>query len=174
MRFRLCLCGVLFASLLAAEDTVPLGTYTAAERRHWAFQKRSNPEIPKFTAAAERAWAKNPIDAFVLARLKKEGLQPSVPADRTTLIRRIYFDVVGLPPSPAEIDAFVSDRSPDAYPKLVERLLASPRYGERWAQHWLDVVRYAETEGFEYDTLRKDSWRYRDYVIRAFNNDKAI
>jgi hypothetical protein len=79
---------------------------------------------------------------------------------------------VGLPPSPAEIDAFVGDRSPDAYQKLVERLLASPRYGERWAQHWLDVVRYAETEGFEYDTLRKDSWRYRDYVIRAFNNDK--
>ena len=104
--------------------------------------------------------------------MKKEGLRPSATADRTTLIRRIYFDVVGLPPSPADIDAFVGDRSPDAYPKLVERLLASPSYGERWAQHWLDVVRYAETEGFEYDTLRKDSWRYRDYVIRAFNNDK--
>jgi hypothetical protein len=160
--------------MLAAEDSAPLGTYTAAERRHWAFQKRSNPEIPKFTAAADRAWVKNPVDAFVLTRLKQEQLRPSPPADRTTLIRRIYFDVTGLPPAAAEVAAFVSDRSPDTYPKLVERLLASPQYGERWAQHWLDVVRYAETEGYEYDTHRKDVWRFRDYVIRALNDDKPF
>jgi len=158
--------------MMAAEDIAPLGTYGAAERRHWAFQKRSNPKVPKFTAAADQAWVKNPVDAFVLAKLKKEGLRPSPPADRTTLIRRLYFDVTGLPPAPADVAAFVADRSPDAYSKLVERLLASPHYGERWAQHWLDVVRYAETEGFEYDTHRKDVWRYRDYVVRAFNNDK--
>ncbi len=172
MRFRFYACGVLCVSMMAAEDIAPLGTYGAAERRHWAFQKRSNPKVPKFTAAADQAWVKNPVDAFVLARLKKEGLRPSPPADRTTLIRRLYFDVMGLPPAPADVAAFVADRSPDAYSKLVERLLASPHYGERWAQHWLDVVRYAETEGFEYDTHRKDVWRYRDYVVRAFNNDK--
>ncbi len=173
MRVKFFTSGAVTVSImLAAANIAPLGTYTAAERRHWAFQKRSNPEIPKFTAPTEKAWAKTPIDAFVLARLKKEGLEPSAPADRITLIRRIYFDVLGLPPSPSEIDAFVADKSRDAYSKLVERLLASPHYGERWAQHWLDVVRYAETEGFEYDTLRKESWRYRDYVIRAFNDDK--
>lgn len=172
MRFRFYACGALCLSMMAAEDIAPLGTYGAAERRHWAFQKRSNPKVPKFTAAADQAWVKNPVDAFVLARLKKEGLRPSPPADRTTLIRRLYFDVMGLPPAPADVAAFVADRSPDAYSKLVERLLASPHYGERWAQHWLDVVRYAETEGFEYDTHRKDVWRYRDYVVRAFNNDK--
>jgi hypothetical protein len=160
--------------LVAAQEVAPLGTYTAAERRHWAFQKRSNPEVPRFTLATDRAWAKTPLDAFILAKLKKEGLRPSQPADRATLIRRICFDVTGLPPAPEEIDAFVKDRSPQAYAKLVERLLASPHYGERWAQHWLDVVRYAETEGFEYDTHRKDVWRFRDYVVNSFNNDKPF
>jgi len=173
MRLKFFASGAVFLSIaMGAEEVAPLGTYTAAERRHWAFQKRSIPEVPKFVAPADRAWAKNPVDAFILARLQKEGLRASAPADRTTLIRRIYFDVTGLPPTPAEIAAFVGDRSADAYPKLVERLLASPHYGERWAQHWLDVVRYAETEGFEYDTHRKDVWRFRDYVIRAFNDDK--
>jgi hypothetical protein len=168
-KFAVCFCAV---SLLFASDTVaPLGKYTAAERRHWAFVKRSQPEIPKF-AAADKAWVRNPIDAFILARLKKEGLAPSAPADRSALIRRLSFDLTGLPPTPAEIAAFAADRSPDAYARLVERLLDSPRYGERWGQHWLDLVRFAETDGFEYDTHRKDAWRYRDYVIRAFQNDK--
>ncbi len=107
-----------------------------------------------------------------IAGLKKAGLHPSPAADRATLIRRVSFDLTGLPPTPAEIAAFAADRSPDAYNKLVERLLASPHYGERWGQHWLDVVRFAETDGFEYDTHRRDAWRYRDYVIRAFKNDK--
>ncbi len=157
------------AILLFAADSE---TYTPAERRHWAFQKRVEPDIPKFASPADRAWVKNPIDAFVLARLDKAALRPAPPASRATLIRRVYFDMIGLPPSPAEVDAFVRDASPSAWEKVVDRLLASPHYGERWAQHWLDVVRFAETDGFEYDTHRPDAWRYRDYVIRSFNNDK--
>ena len=162
------------AGLLAwgMEGGAPLGTYKEAERRHWALQPRAQVEPPQFVAQQDRAWVKNPIDAFILARLKKEGLRPSPPADRETLIRRAYFVVTGLPPTPEEIDAFVRDRSPGAYERMIERLLASPHYGERWAQHWLDVVRFAESDGFEYDTHRKDAWRYRDYVIRAFNEDK--
>jgi hypothetical protein len=162
-----------FATLAWAGDNVaPLGKYTETERRHWAFQPRSQPAVPTFTSAQDSAWARNPVDAFVLARLRKEGLAPSAPADRRTLIRRLYFDLTGLPPTPAEINAFVADRARDAYEKVVDRLLASPHYGERWGQHWLDVVRFAETDGFEYDTHRPDAWRFRDYVIRAFNNDK--
>ncbi len=173
MRFPLVLSGLAAASiLLAAEAVAPLGTYRPMERRHWAFQKRAHPAIPTFSDPADQAWAKNPIDAFILARLQKEGLHPAAQADRRTLIRRLYFDLTGLPPSPQEVDAFVADRSKDAYPKLVDRLLASPHYGEKWGQHWLDVVRFAESDGFEYDTHRPDAWRYRDYVIRALNNDK--
>jgi Protein of unknown function (DUF1553)/Protein of unknown function (DUF1549) len=165
--------GISIISLLVASESIaPLGKYTPVERKHWAFVKRSQPEIPKFTLAADRAWVSNPIDGFILERLKKEGLRPSPPADRATLIRRLYFDLTGLPPTPKEVANFGADKSPDAYPKLVERLLNSPHYGERWGQHWLDVVRFAETDGFEYDTHRKDAWRYRDYVIRAFQNDK--
>jgi hypothetical protein len=171
MRLLCVLLAVLSTSMMA-QDSAPLGTYSAAERRHWAFQKRSKPAAPTFTAPADQAWGRRPIDAFILARLKKEGLRPSPATDRTTLIRRLSFALTGLPPTPAEVAAFVADRSPAAYAKLVDRLLASPHYGERWAQHWLDVVRYAETEGFEYDTHRKDVWRYRDYVVRAFNEDK--
>ncbi|BDC50828.1 hypothetical protein F183_A31440 [Bryobacterales bacterium F-183] len=141
--------------------------YTAGERRHWAFQKRSVPAIPAVEPAAA-----NPIDAFIRARLAKEGLQLAAPADKVRLIRRVTFDLTGLPPTPQEVDAFVNDKAPNAYEKLVDRLLASPRYGERWAQHWLDLVRFAETDGFEYDTHRPDAWRYRDYVIKSFNEDK--
>src|SRR5262249_41585282 len=150
----------------------PLGKYTPVERRHWAFLPRSQPEVPMFTLASDRAWVQNPIDAFILDKLKKEALKPSPQADRATLIRRAYFDLTGLPPTPKEVAAFVANKSRDAYAKLVEQLLASAHYGERWGQHWLDVVRFAETDGFEYDTHRKDAWRYRDYVIRAFQNDK--
>ncbi len=164
--------GVLFISLMTVSDIAPLGTYTFRERSHWSFVKRAIPDVPTFTNVADQAWVKNPIDAFILQRLQKEGLKPAPQAERTMLIRRLYFDLIGLPPTPKEITAFLADKSPDAYQKLVEKLLASPHYGERWGQHWLDIVRYAETDGFEYDTHRTDTWRFRDYVIRSFNADK--
>ena len=114
----------------------------------------------------------HPIDAFVSARLRGEGIRPAARADRTTLIRRATFDLHGLPPTPAEVQAFVEDDSPDAFAKVVDRLLASPRYGERWARHWLDLARYAESEGFKSDETRPNAWRYRDYVIESLNSDK--
>jgi hypothetical protein len=160
------------SATFAAESIAPLGSYTSLERRHWAFRPHAPPEIPKFSEGADQKWATTPIDAFILAQLKKEGLQPSQPTDRATLVRRVYFDLGGLPATLAEVASLVTDRSPDAWKNLVERLLANPHYGERWGQHWLDVVRFSETDGFEYDTHRRDAWRYRDYVIRAFNNDK--
>lgn len=163
------------ASLAMASDAIaPLGTYSQTERKHWSLQKRSTPVVPTFNIATDKAWVKTPVDAFILDRLQKVGLKPSPPADRATLLRRVYFDMIGLPPSPAEVAAFVADKSPNAYSKVVEKLLASPQYGERWGKHWLDVVRFAETDGYEYDTHRGDAWRYRDYVIRAFNNDKPF
>jgi hypothetical protein len=162
---------VLCLATLSALFAAGLETYTAAERRHWAFQKRQRPEPPT-PAAADAAWIKNPIDAFVIAKLRKEGLAPAPKADRATLIRRVTFDLTGLPPTPAEVTAFVTDKRPDAYEKLIDRLLASPQYGERWGQHWLDVVRFSETDGYEYDAHRRDAWRYRDYVIHSFNTDK--
>ncbi len=139
---------------------------------HWSFAPRMQPQPPRFTEGAQRAWVRTNVDAFVLARLLEKGLKPAPPADRRTLIRRLSFDFTGLPPTPKEISAFVEDPAADAYERLVERLLASPHYGERWAQHWLDVVRYAESEGFEYDNYLPGMWRYRDYVIRSFNDDK--
>jgi hypothetical protein len=142
------------------------------ERRQWEFQPRKDPSPPAFTDAADRAWVKTPIDAFVLAGLQKAALKPAPPADRGTLIRRITFDLTGLPPTPLEIDAFVADKSPHAWEKVVDRLLASPQYGEQWGRHWLDVVRFAESDGYEYDMHRPDAWRYRDYVIASFNDDK--
>lgn len=169
---KLFVIGVIIAALATISEIAPLGTYTSRERSHWAFVNRSAPTPPSFDTAADKTWAATPIDAFILQRLKKEGLTPSAAADRGTLIRRVYFDLIGLPPSPSEIDAFLADKSPDAFQKLIEKLLASPQYGERWGQHWLDVVRFAETDGFEYDTHRPDAWRYRDYVIRSFNQDK--
>jgi Protein of unknown function (DUF1553)/Protein of unknown function (DUF1549) len=175
LRLKLAVPALALGCLLMASDAIaPLGKYTAAERRHWAFVPRSHPEIPTFKTAADRAWVKTPVDAFILARLRKDGLNPSPMADRATLIRRVSFDLTGLPPTPAEVAAYVADKSPNAWEKLVDRLLASPHYGERWGQHWLDVVRFAESDGFEYDTHRKDAWRYRDYVIRAFTNDKPF
>ncbi len=118
------------------------------------------------------AWVKNPMDAFILAKLEAKGLKPALPAPKFTLLRRVYADLIGEPPTPQEADSFLNDTAPDAYAKLVDRLLADPRYGERWARHWLDLVRYAETHGFENDGTRPHAWRYRDYVIRAFNSDK--
>lgn len=157
---------------LVAANIAPLGKYTAAERRHWAFQPRSTNALPKFEAPADQQFARTPIDAFVLARLKKAELKPSLAASKQVLARRVYFDLTGLPPTPQQVDAFVNDKRPDAWQRLINQLLDSPHYGERWAQHWLDVVRFAETDGFEYDTHRTEAYRYRDYVIRAFQNDK--
>ena len=157
----------LFLSLaLFGAELTPGDRYTATERRHWAFQKRAEVAPPTVAGAT------NPIDAFVLAKLQKEGLKPSAPADRATLVRRIYLDLTGLPPSPQEVQAFLADRSPKAWENVVDRLLASPHYAEKWGNHWLDVVRFAETDGFEYDSHRTDAWRYRDYVIQSFAADK--
>ncbi|MBI2687042.1 MAG: DUF1553 domain-containing protein [Acidobacteria bacterium] len=153
-------------------DVAPLGAYTAAERRHWAFQPRKDVPPPAFTDAAAKAWIRTPIDAFILAGLRKAELTPAPEADRATLIRRLTYDLHGLPPTPEEIGAFLTDKAPRAYERLVDRLLESPRYGEQWARHWLDVVRFAESDGYEYDTHRPDAYRFRDYVIASLNEDK--
>jgi len=156
----------------AVTDTAPLGTYTPVERRHWAFQPRKEVTPPVFTDAAAKAWIRTPLDAFVLAGLRKAELTPAAEADKATLIRRVTYNLHGLPPTPEEIAAFAADKSPQAYERLVDRLLASPRYGEQWARHWLDVVRFAESDGYEYDTHRPDAYRFRDYVIASLNEDK--
>jgi cytochrome c553 len=135
----------------------------------WSFGKVVRPEVPSVRNAG---WVRNPIDSFILAKLERENLVPSPPASREALARRVYFDLHGLPPTPAEMQAFLADTSADAYEKLVDRLLASPRYGERWGRHWLDVARYADTGGYETDILYAHAWRYRDYVIQSFNDDK--
>jgi hypothetical protein len=142
----------------------------AAAQKHWAFQTVRMPAPPP---VRNRAWVQSPIDAFVLAGLEAKGLAPAPPADRRTLLRRASFDLTGLPPTPEEIAAFEADPSPDAFDKVVKRLLASPRYGERWGRHWLDVARYADTKGYVFTEERRYpySYTYRDYVIRAFNDD---
>ncbi len=136
---------------------------------HWAFKPARRPAQPN---VKNSSWARNPVDRFVLAKLEAEGLAPSPEADRRTLIRRLSFDLTGLPPSPEEVGRFAADPNPRAYEELVDRLLASPRYGERWGRHWLDVVHYGESHGYDKDKLRPNSWPYRDYVIRSFNSDK--
>ncbi len=147
----------------AKEETVGGGPVSD----HWAFKAPVRPALPRLR---NEPWAKNPIDCFILARLEKEGITPSPEADRATLIRRVTLDLLGLPPSPAEVEAFVNDPAPDAYEKLVDRLLASPHYGERWARHWLDLARYADSNGFNIDAPRT-IWPYRDWVIDALNRD---
>jgi hypothetical protein len=134
---------------------------------HWAFIPPKRPPIPE---VKNRAWVRNPIDAFILHRLEQEGLSPSPEAPKETLIRRLYLDLIGLPPTPEEVDAFLKDKRPDAYERLVDKLLNSPHYGERQALVWLDLARYADTDGYEKD-LRRSIWRYRDWVIEAFNRD---
>jgi Protein of unknown function (DUF1553)/Protein of unknown function (DUF1549) len=136
----------------------------------WSLRPVERPQVPEMPAKNERRVG-NPIDAFVAARLAQSGLSMSPEAGRLTLVRRASFDLIGLPPTPAEVDAFLADASPDAYERLIDRLLASPRYGERWGRHWLDVVRFAETDGYERNLPRPNAWPYRDYVIRAFNDD---
>src|SRR4051812_14781145 len=140
------------------------------ERRFWSFRPVARAEVPK---AAHPEAVRNPIDAFLLARLEKDGRAFAPEADKPTLIRRATFDLTGLPPSPGEVEASIADNSPDAYDRLVERLLASPHYGERWARHWLDVVGYADSAGERSkDTVRPFAYHYRDYLIRALNADR--
>ena len=145
------------------------GVITEEAKNYWAYQPVRKPAPP---VVRDAAWVKSPIDAFVLAKLEAAGVPPVAAADRVALVRRAYFDLLGLPPTPEQVDAFVNDRSPDAWAKLVDSLLASPHYGEKWGRHWLDVVRYAETNGYERDGPKPNAWRYRDYVVRSFNNDK--
>ena len=134
---------------------------------HWAYIAPTRPELP---AVRQQQWVRNPIDRFVLSRLEQEGLQPSPEADKATLLRRLTYDLTGLPPTPAEIDAFLADRSPDAYETRVDALLKSPHYGERMAVPWLDTARYADTHGYHIDSLR-EMWHWRDWVIDAFNRN---
>jgi mono/diheme cytochrome c family protein len=136
--------------------------------KHWAFIAPARPALPR---VKNESWVRTPIDQFILARLEREGLTPSPEADRVTLLRRLSLDLIGLPPTVAEVDAFLNDKSPSAYEKQVERLLASPHYGERWGRHWLDAARYADSDGFEKDKQRP-VWFYRDWVINALNADK--
>ena len=137
-------------------------------RRFWAFQPL---KVVEPAGVKNSAWARTTVDRYLLARLEAKGLSPASEAARNVWLRRVTFDLTGLPPTPAELDAFAGDKSDRAYETVVERLLASPHYGERWARHWLDLVRFAETNGHEFDNDKLDAWRYRDYVIRAFNED---
>jgi Protein of unknown function (DUF1553)/Protein of unknown function (DUF1549)/Planctomycete cytochrome C len=158
----------------AAVQPSPGKTITAAQRAFWSFQPLKDPPVP---AVKEKSWAKTDLDHFVLAKLEEHGMKPVGPADRRTLIRRATLDLIGLPPAPEEVDAFVNDKSPNAYEKVIDRLLASPRYGERWGRHWLDVVRYAEDDVRGLDPKNRGympfrgAYVYRDWVIKAFNND---
>ena len=168
------------APAMAAVDGAP--RVTPETRRFWSFQPIRRPPVPRVqgsgpTARGTGTQARgflNPIDAFVLARLQKSGLKPNPPAPRAALLRRVYYDLIGLPPSPEEVRAFLGDASPAAYERVVDRLLASPRYGEKWGRHWLDLVRFAETNSYERDGHKPDAWRYRDYVIDSLNRDKPF
>lgn len=176
MRFcpvlRVCAILLVLASALNAEEeaTGPGGELPImdAEREHWAFRPLERPIVP---SSSTDPWIRNPIDSFVWQKLAEQGVEPMPAADRRTLIRRATFDLTGLPPTPSQIENFVNDTSPDAYEKLIKRLLDSPAYGQRWAQHWLDLARFAETDGFEHDNHRPTAWRYRDWVIDALNAD---
>ncbi len=164
-RWNLTLAWILLLSGNASAQDLVL----APERvNHWAWKIPGRPAPPAVTA---KGWLQNPIDAFILAKLEAAGIEPAAPASRAQLIRRVTFDLIGLPPTPEEIDAFIHDNSPRAWEKVIDRLLASSHYGERWGRHWLDLARYADTNGYEHDEVRPDMWRYRDYVIRSLNSD---
>jgi len=159
-------------ALAAAIDSLtPAAAPAPGSRDHisWVFRPPVEPKVP---AVRNAAWVRNPIDAFLLGKLEQKGIAPAPPASKRALLRRVYFDLIGLPPTEEEARQFLIDLAPDAYPKLVDRLLEDPRYGERWGRHWLDLVRFAESDGFAIDGERPTAWRYRDYVIRAFNHDK--
>jgi len=138
---------------------------------HWAFKVPSRSAIPH---VRNKSWVRNSIDNFILSRLEKERIRPSPEADKLTLIRRLSFDLLGLPPTPEEVQRFIEDARPDAYERLVDRLLRSPHFGERWARHWLDIARYADSDGYEKDGIRPFAYLYKDWVIEAINNDLPI
>jgi hypothetical protein len=153
------------------------GVVTEESKNYWAYRPVKAREVPfqrERPANVSASWIRNPIDAYLLARMQTKGLSPNPAADRVTLIRRATYDLIGLPPTPEQVDAFVNDRSPDAYEKLIDKLLESPQYGEKWGRHWLDLVRFAETNGYERDGPKPYAWRYRDYVIKSFNQDKPF
>jgi hypothetical protein len=152
-----------------AHRAAPVSSFNIqVRRRHWAWQPLQTVTVP---AVRNSSWVRGPIDHFILAKLEAKHLKPAPYADRRTLIRRLTFDLIGLPPTSQEIDSYLADTSPNAYEKVVERLLASPHYGERWARHWLDLARFAETDGHEFDFDKPNAWMYRDYVVRALNED---
>jgi hypothetical protein len=159
------LCFLINLMSVRAADSIDL----EKARQHWAFLPFNKIELPK---VKQPGWGVNEIDRFVGSRLEKAELLPSAPADKATLIRRVYFDLIGLPPSPEQVRAFLANKSPLAYEKLIDDLLASPHYGERWGRHWLDLARYADSSGYHSDIDRPNAWRYRDYVIKSFNDDK--
>ncbi|MEX0725047.1 MAG: DUF1549 domain-containing protein [Planctomycetaceae bacterium] len=156
-------------ALTSPHSTGFASTITDADRAYWVFQPLADVVPPDIE---NDEWSRNEIDSFILRRIIDEGLTPSPAADKVTLIRRVYFDLIGLPPTPEQIDDFVNDSADDAYEQLVDRLLEDPRYGEKWARYWLDLVRYAESDGYKQDDYRPEAWRYRDYVIKSFNDDK--
>ncbi|MFM8435123.1 MAG: DUF1549 domain-containing protein, partial [Planctomycetia bacterium] len=163
---------LLLASPSPAADPVPADAWQqelAAGRRHWALQKPVAPPVPDVRDAA---WPRGDIDRFLLAAMEEAGVKPVADAGREALLRRLSFDLTGLPPTPEEVRAFVADPAPNAFEQVVDRLLASPRFGERWARHWLDVARYADSSGKEVNLPYPHAWRYRDWVIAAFNDDK--
>ena len=169
--FKTCLLVTMLALPVNGRADVGLGQAKAGADSHWSFQRPSEPVVP---SVRDSAWPRMEVDRFLLAELESAGLAPLGQADKRTLIRRATYDLTGLPPTPAEVDAFLEDPSPRAFAHVVERLLASERYGERWGRHWLDVVRYADTAGENTDMPVADAWRYRNYVIRAFNEDKPF
>ncbi|MEM7454239.1 MAG: PSD1 and planctomycete cytochrome C domain-containing protein [Planctomycetota bacterium] len=153
-------------------DGFEIKAVTSTDFDWWSLKPALRPDVPEFDDEYASSWIRTPVDAFVIQSLIENDLRPAPAADRRTLIRRLSYDLAGLPPTIEETRQFENDQSPDAYQRLVERLLASPRYGERWARHWLDVVKYADTCGYDKDKLRENAWPYRDYVIRSFNEDK--
>ncbi len=156
------------AHAIVALGILPSSLALGGDAKHWAFVPPRRSALPQ---VQEKSWVKNPIDRFILAELEEQSLRHAPEADRATLLRRLSFDLTGLPPTPEEQSAFLDDASPEAYEHLVDRLLASPHYGERWGQHWLDLARFAETDGFEFDQARPNAWRYRDWVVQALNRD---
>ena len=165
---RICACAAALACACAALAGAPPAPAAGVSPEPWGFKRLWRPEVPR---VKDSAWVRTPIDAFIGSGLERVGLAPAAPAERRVLIRRVAFDIHGLPPTPEELDAFARDARPDAYEKLVERLLASPHYGERWGRHWLDLARYADSDGQEADADRPTAYRYRDFVIRALNDD---
>ncbi len=170
---RLAALALAFSATAAAGESSPgqevdAHGFSAEDRAWWAIQPVADPAVP----STGESWARNDIAPFIARALAEAGLEPAPEADRRELVRRAYYDLHGLPPTPGQIAAFLADKRPNAWERLIDELLESPRYGERWGQHWLDVVRWAESDGYNQDAFRPDAWPYRDYVVKSFNEDK--